>query len=363
MRSLVRYFQLSLMLAIIGLSAAWQTPVRAETCSTERAKAATARLIVGEFDSERVFRSAKTGSGVIIAPEGLIIAPRQLVMQSGNKTYPEIWAGLVNPRAKNLPPNRAVKLKILGEDAALGLVLLQVQTATTNSRFPFIKLGSSDGIGYGDVLNVVGFPNYNGGVNAVNEVAVLNMDENAGEIWIEGALLRGTEGGAVVGDDCTLLGILVRIVPSQKVPFFDEHNVPVGEVVIENVSIVRTAETIADFVRQTVSGAGTAPTAPTVISSVQITGAVTDKVSGKPIPNATVGILSPNAETPEYYIDSSELLAYGKTDGRGAFSVNRRLRSGKYVVKVVSVGYKTVIKEVTVPNQIGRLIFEMVPEK
>lgn len=321
-----------------------------------RAELASVRIMAGSFDNERIFRPAQSGSGAIISPDGLVVTSREVVLDAEGRILPELWAGLVNPKNRGLSLNRAYKLTLVKESKQHDLALLQIQTVRKRGFLSF-KIGNTDELSYGDYLGVVGFPNSR---VSVSDCELLGMDETGSWLYAEGAILKGMLGSSVVNENGELVGIAVKAVDNQKVPFFDETNSPIGEVVLDKVGMIRSIETVMDFVR---------PNTQIVFpafnqtKSIEIEGAVTQAGTSMPIQNATIGILVFSALRDGNQIEAEELLGYAKSDNLGKFKINRKLRPGKYLVKIVASGYQTVIKEITVPLQAGRLFAEMSPVK
>jgi hypothetical protein len=97
-------------------------------------------------------------------------------------------------------------------------------------------------------------------------------------------------------------------------------------------------------------------------AGLSVTGNVVEKGTGRPVAGATIGVLVQNAAGPETYISRRELLAYARSDSGGAFALNRLLRPGTYLIKVVRPGYKTLITELTVDARNTEFDVEVVRE-
>lgn len=321
-----------------------------------RAELAGVRIMAGSFDDERIFRPAQSGSGAVISPDGLVVTSREVVLDAQGRLHPELWAGLVNPKNRGLSLNRAYKLTLVKESKEHDLALLQIQTVR-KSKFLSFKIGNTDDLTYGDYLGVVGFPNSR---VSVSDCELLGMDETGSRIYVEGAILKGMLGGSVVNENGELIGIAVKAVDNQKVPFFDETSSPIGEVVLDKIGMIRSIETVMDFVRP-----NTQVNFPVFnqAKSLGIEGAVTQAGTSLPVENAAIGILVFSALRDGDQIETEELLGYAKSNNLGKFKINRKLRPGKYLVKIVAPGFQTFIKEITVPLQAGILFAEMSPVK
>lgn len=332
-----------------------QNPSASQNLKSQ-AELASVRIMSGNFDNERIFRPTQSGSGAIISSEGLIVTSREVVLDAQGRVHPEIWAGVVNPKNRGLSLNRAYKLTLVKESKQYDLALLQIQTERKR-KFLSYNIGSTDELSYGDYLGVIGFPNSR---VTVSDCELLGMDDTGAWLYAEGSFLKGMLGSSVVNENGELVGIAVKAVDNQKIPFFDDTNSPIGEVVLDKVGMIRSIETVMDFVRP-----NTQFNFPVVnqISGVEVEGAITQTGTSLPIRNAAIGILAFSAMRDGNQIETEDLLGYARSDNLGKFKINRKLRPGKYLVKVVAPGYQTVIKEITVPLQSGRLLAEMSPVK
>lgn len=321
-----------------------------------KAELASVRIMAGSFDNDRIFRPAQSGSGAVISPDGLVITSREVVLDEQGRLYPELWAGLVNPKNRGLSLNRAYKLTLIKESKQLELALLQIQTVKKRS-FSSFKIGSTDDLTYGNYLQVIGFP---GSRVSISECELLGINETGSWLYSEGAILKGMLGSSVVNENGELIGVTIKAIDNQKIPFFDDKSELIGEIVLDKVGMIRSIESVMEFVRQNtqisfpVFNQGT---------GIEIEGAVTTAGTNIPIPNATIGILSYTALREGNQIESEELFGYGKTDNRGAFKISRKLKAGKYLVKVIADGYLSIIREITLPQSSGRVILEMSPVK
>lgn len=322
---------------------------------------ATVRIIAGEFDANRIFRRKRSASGVIVSPDGYVLTARQAVFAGDGPAdlYPEIWAGLADPRQGYMLPNRAVKLRFVAADPKTDLVLFQIQTTArrkTQPRYPFLRLATNLDLAYGDTLSVVGYTNDHATQSSNVTVAVVELDEISDWIKVEGDPLQGVSGGAVINARRELVGISIKVMP-QAVTLFNESNVPVGQIELEKVGMLRSAEAIARFLSEALKDQF-----PQVANKgFNLDALVVDERTRRPIPGATIGILTPEAVSPEFYITADELLSYGRSDGKGECVLSRRLPAGRYIVKVVHPEYETEIAEVNLTPNTERLVIKMRP--
>lgn len=322
---------------------------------------ATVRIMAGEFDADRVFRRKRSASGVIITPEGHVLTARHAVFAGGGPAdlYPEVWAGLVDPRQGYLLSNRAVRLRFVAADPVADLALFQIQPAAPRrgpARYPFLRLTNNLDLVYGQTLSVISYPHPNSPQSSSLKVGVVELDEISDWIKVEGDLLQGATGGAVVNERRELVGIPIKVA-AQAVTLFDENTVPVGRIELERVGMLRSAEAIARFLGEALRDKFPQAVRP----GFNLDALVVDERTKRPIPGATVGILTPEAVSPEFHITADELLSYGRSDGAGVCVLSRRLSGGHYIVKAVHPSYETEITEVSLTASTARLVIKMRP--
>jgi S1-C subfamily serine protease len=323
---------------------------------------AVVKIISGQFDANRNFERTLAGSGVIIDPRGVVITSRAVVFPNGSdKEYPEIWAGVMEAGRSSLRPNQAYRLKLIAHDPQLEIALLKIETRNANRTFSTVRFGETGNLRYGQELNLVGFMQANGTSPSAAEVSFLDYDDEHDLLKIEGVFLKGIDGGAIVDRKGNLIGIPTRAVSSQFVPFFNQNNEQIGQIAVEEVGLVVPVEAIQGFLRSVPNLVSfTIPS--DLRKQITIEGAVNDKSTNEPIRRATIGILMPNNNSRQY-IEAHELIAYARTDTRGAFKLNQRIKPGTYSVKVVHPDYKTEYTTIRIPTDSGRLMIEMTKEK
>jgi len=323
--------------------------------------ASVVKIIAGNFDENRDFQRSLMGSGVIIDSRGIVVTSRGVVFpKNSNRELPEIWAGVLDAKRPSLRPNQAFRLRLIAHDAQLDIALLKIETSNQNQTFSAIKFGETGDLRYGQDLKLIGFMQANGTSLSTADVSFLDFDDRQDLLKIEGQFLNGVGGGAVVDRNGRLVGIPVRAVGSQFVPFFNQDGDEIGRIADEEVGLVVPIEAIQEFVRSV----------PNLVSftiqgdtrqNVAIEGAITDKQNNQPIRNATIGILMPNNNS-QQYIESFELLAYARTDVRGGFRLNRRIKPGVYSVKIVHPDYKTEYQTIQIPTNTGKIFVAMTKE-
>ena len=320
------------------------------------------KIISGSFDANRNFQRKLAGSGVIIDPRGIIVTSRSVVFPiDSDNEYPELWAGVMDSKRTSLRPNQAHRLKLMNQDKDLNLAILKLETDDPNQTFSAIKFGDTGTLTYGHDLKLTGFMKANGTSLSTADVSFLDFDDQKDLLKIEGQLLKGIAGGAVLDRSGKLIGIPVGARTSDFVPFFNQNNEQIGQISIEEVGLVIPSEAIQGFLLSVPNLLSfTIPS--DILKFVSIEGAVTDKESNLPIRLATVGLLMPDSNTRKY-INKDQLVAYARTDARGAFKFNRRILPRSYSVKVVHPDYETEYKTINIPTNTSRLLIEMTKEK
>lgn len=343
------------LLILIGLSV---TSAYAQTNKSN----AVVKIISGSFDENRNFHRSLAGSGVIIDSRGIIVTSRSLIYPKGeNKPFPEIWAGVLDANRNSLRPNQAYRLRLMNQDEKLNIAVLKIETADKNQKFSAVNFGETGNLRYGQDLKLLGFMQANGTSLSTAEISFLDFDENSDLLKVEGQFLKGIAGGAVVDRNGKLVGVPVGARTSDSVPFFNQDGEQVGQISVEEVGLIVPVETIQEFVSSipnlmsfTIPG--------DLRKSIQIEGAVVDKKTNQPIKWATIGILMPNQNSRQY-IEADELIAYARTDARGKFIINRRIKPGVYSVKVVHPDFKAEYRTLQIPTASGALIFELSQER
>jgi S1-C subfamily serine protease len=334
-----------------GLGQGANQPIR-------RAALATVRIITGDVDQNGEFNGRGSGSGVIISPKGLVVTSNHVVTNSAGRAYNQLWAGLVDPRNEFMPPNRAVKLKLLAQDAALDLALLQIVSKhPETANFPHVPLGLTDALTYGAALTIVGFPAAGGPTTTALRVSVVGLDDTQGWIKVEGSLLHGASGGAAINERGELLGIASKVQADQAVTLFDENDVPAGLVTLGAVGYIRSVDAISGFLAKV---ATTANVAAPGKQTVLIGGILREKGTRQPIAGAIIAVLAGNTASPQGVVQQRELLAYGKSEFKGDFKLNRKLRPGKYFFKVIHPNFQTLIQEFVVSPNAADLEIELI---
>jgi S1-C subfamily serine protease len=255
-----------------------------------------------------------------------------------------------------------VRLKLLSSSPELDLAVLRIMpTATAPVTYPHLRFAPSLSLSYGTTLSLVGFPVAGGSTVTVTQLDVVGLDDSQGWVKVDGAMMRGASGGAVVNAEGGLIGIPAKVQVDQAVPFFGDDGLPHGTVTLGTVGFVRSSEVVLKFLADNSLMTNTGPGA-MAPPGLKVSGQVTEKGTGKPIAGAVIGLLAPDALAQSAYVRSHELMAYAKSDGEGGFALNRLVRSDKYRVKIVHPKYKTLITEVVIDSNNTEFDIELVRE-
>ena len=312
-----------------------------EATIVRKAVSATVRIVTGNRDPQtNEFVGVATGSGVFVGPSGLVLTARHLICQNDGRgqVFGEIWCGVMSPDSPYMPPNRGFQLQLVREDRQLDLALLRIPTPGKNT-FPWLKLGMGQDLSYGSVLKVAGFPEAGGATTTVVPTTVLGIDDQKGEIKVDGALMHGVSGGPAFNQKGELIGIALGV-KKDTVPFFAEGTFgPVGTVTLGTVGYLRSPKAIEGFLREVSETTGNLGVN-SLWSTPLLPGEVVDEATLKPIPGVVVVVLSPLSQ-PGTTTTQEALMAYAKSDFNGKLTFNRYLSPGRYRIKVVHPQYKT----------------------
>ncbi|MCK6685935.1 MAG: trypsin-like peptidase domain-containing protein [Thermoanaerobaculia bacterium] len=309
-----------------------------------RAVAATVRILGGQVNASGELVRQSSGSGVIITETGLILTCQHVIVGPAGLVLPEIWAGLVDPETSYLPPNKAVKLRLVKADPQLDLALLQIDVRPgQQQRFPFLPIAPRTTTGYGSQLTILGFPEAGAPTMTVTTAGVVGLDLQGGWVKVDGGVMRGASGGAAVDAKGLLVGIPARVVTDEAIPVFDPfQQVPMGSVTLGQVALLRSPEAIYRFLGQ-IAGAPAGP-AEAHMAGVLMSGRVAEEGTGRVIPGVVVGILHPHTDNPTSGITAGELMAYARTGADGRFTASRPLPPGRYIAKFVHPSYQTFLQ-------------------
>ncbi|HNJ44473.1 MAG TPA: serine protease, partial [Acidobacteriota bacterium] len=197
---------------------------QSEEAVIRKAVLATVRIITGNRNpTTNEFYGTSSGSGVFIGSTGLILTARHVVFQQEGKgeVFPEIWCGVMSADSPYTPPNRGFRLQLVKDERQLDLALLRIP-APVNGTFPQLNLGTGSELFYGSLLRVAGFPEAGGATTTVVPTTVLGIDDQLGEIKVDGALMRGASGGPAFNAKGELIGIVLGV-KKDTVPFFADE--------------------------------------------------------------------------------------------------------------------------------------------
>ncbi|MEM1413254.1 MAG: trypsin-like peptidase domain-containing protein [Myxococcota bacterium] len=156
-------------------------------------------------------RRRSVGSGVVVAPGGLIVTNHHVV-EGASRVWVEVQpsAGSSGERRSILgAPTRRLEARLLGSDAETDLALLQVDAGDTD--LPALPLGDSEGLAPGQLVVAFGSPlGLEGSVTmgVVSAVArQLRPDHPMVFIQTDAAINPGSSGGPLIDLQGRIIGI------------------------------------------------------------------------------------------------------------------------------------------------------------
>ncbi|HYP29491.1 MAG TPA: trypsin-like peptidase domain-containing protein [Blastocatellia bacterium] len=295
------------------------------------------------------------GSGVVVRPEGVVATNYHVIFDSGaGGFYADIFFTLSSESAQAVSLQNRYRLRPLLVDREQDLALLRIEADGKSSApliFPSIEMGDSRSLQTGDELVIIGFPEKGGLSVTVNRGQVRGKDQLRNWIRTDARVIHGNSGGAAVDPDGKLIGIPTRVVAdSQPIDkngdgFPDDYNFQSATGFLKPSHLISAM--LQQLPGQSAKGMQAErtlrPKAP-AISPVSVRGTVLSASNRLPVAGAMVGIC------PEGTLDVSvsNLLAWGGTNGEGAFVLNHPLPPGRYVLRVRAIGFKILTKEIEI---------------
>ena len=165
-------------------------------------------------------KSAWTGSGTIIHPQGIILTnchvadPRAMGMSSP----PADRLGVSITQRSDQPPALTYFAEVIAYDADLDLAVIRIFADTKGRRvsklnLPCVPLGDSDKLDLGDRLSIFGYPGIGGETVTYTSGGVSGFSSERGvrsnRAWIktDATIAGGNSGGTAVNDHGELVGI------------------------------------------------------------------------------------------------------------------------------------------------------------
>lgn len=162
------------------------------------------------------YQSVWTGSGSIIAPQGLILTNSHVV----DDRYGEYEVlGVSLTQRTDQPPTLTYLAEIAAVDYGLDLAVIRVITDLDGNpvtpNLPFIQLTDSDQVEIGDDLRILGYPGIGGETITFTEGAVSGFTSERGvegRAWIktDATIAGGNSGGMGVDVNGQLVGVPTR---------------------------------------------------------------------------------------------------------------------------------------------------------
>jgi len=162
-----------------------------------------------------------TGSGSIIAPDGLILTNAHVVLSDAYYTVDHLIIALTV--AQDTPAQPTYLAEIVQADAALDLAVLRITKDLNNNpidpsklNLPFVPLGDSDKLQLGDPLTILGYPGIGGETITLTrgEVSGFTGDRvygNRSFIKTSATIAGGNSGGMATNSRNELVGVPTQV--------------------------------------------------------------------------------------------------------------------------------------------------------
>jgi S1-C subfamily serine protease len=157
-----------------------------------------------------------SGSGSVVAPEGLIITNAHVVDdREGDYTH----LGVAVTERTDQPPELRYLAEVAAVDYDLDLAVIRIvsdlQGNPVEPALPVVALGDSDGVEIGDQLRILGYPGIGGETITFTEGAVSGFTSERGipgRAWIktDATIAGGNSGGMGVDAAGELIGVPTR---------------------------------------------------------------------------------------------------------------------------------------------------------
>jgi serine protease Do len=192
-----------------------ETPSASVGNSTADLARATVQILA-LVQSDGSYQPVWTGSGSIIAPEGLILTNSHVV-DDRYGDYDVLGVALTG--RTDQPPALTYLAQIAAVDYGIDLAVVRVVSDLDGNPvtpdLPFIQLADSDQVEIGDDLRILGYPGIGGETITFTEGAVSGFSSERGvegRAWIktDATIAGGNSGGMGVNTDGLLVGVPTR---------------------------------------------------------------------------------------------------------------------------------------------------------
>ena len=196
------------------------------------------------------------GSGVIVAPDGLIVTNHHVIEGADEITVA-------------LSDRREFQAKLVLDDERTDLAVLRIDNEGT--PLPFLELGDSDDLEVGDLVLAIGNP-FNVGQTVTSGIVSAIARTGVGIadfqffIQTDAAINPGNSGGALVTIDGRLIGINTAIFSKSGGSLGIGFAIPSAMTRI----VVESAKQGLDFVQRPWLGAATQPVTPEIAASLDL---------------------------------------------------------------------------------------------
>jgi hypothetical protein len=336
--------KLSAAVGVLGLSLSWAAHGAALQDASrpqlDKLIGAVGQVVVLAGDASRNLRVE--GSGVIIAPEGLVVTSYHVVQGRGPQgvrgVSSEVFFNPADPSRVDFPlePRKMLRLQFIRAELQRDLALFRIgnyvdgRSLPSGNQFPWLRMGSFDEVKILDPVFAIGFPEVGGETLTVVEGKVAGKDAVNDWIKVDASLSRGYSGGAIVNSRGELIGIATEIRADVQQVEPEKVGVPNVKVLYGIMNWVRPSRVVERLLKPTGPVIGT----PAISTGTELIAGRVASSQGQPVAGALVGLLK--AESRIATIDN--LLSYARTDNAGEFKI--RIVPGRYTLRIVAPGYE-----------------------
>lgn len=331
------------------------------------------------------------GSAVIVRAEGVVVTSLHVIQNEKNhQVEPEVWLSFSSSADMVNGSVNLFQLSVLTIDAKQDLAILKIVSDTNQcpvaekAVFPYIEIGTQK-LQLLDQLVIVGYPAKGGPTVTVNQGIVEGIDERDHWIKTNARLIHGNSGGAAVNTQGQLVGIPTKVVFDKQLLDTNGDGLPDKVETIGGIGYLRPVRLVeallaeldrkshtvespsqpketkiqekknpepglgSGFDRSEASGkiiylplsdSGSQPEEKQrqshITRLIPLRGVIQVSGTTRPIADVRVGLLKPGSRE----VNTETLLAWGQSDSKGQFELNRPVLPGHYVLRVVADGYQ-----------------------
>lgn len=350
------------------------------------------------------------GSGVIVRAEGVVVTSLHVIQNEKNRQVePEVWLSFSSSADAVNGSINLFQLNVLTIDTKQDLAILKIVSDTNQcpvaekAVFPYIEMGTQK-LQLLDQLVIVGYPAKGGPTVTVNQGIVEGIDERDHWIKTNARLIHGNSGGAAVNAQGQLVGIPTKVVFDKQLLDTNGDGLPDKVETIGGIGYLRPVRLVeallaeldrkshavespsqpketkvqekknpepglqSGFDRSEASGkiiylpvnhSGSEPEEkkrhPQITRLIPLRGIIQVSGTAQPIADVRIGLLKPGSRE----VNTETLLAWGQSDSKGQFELNRPVLPGHYVLRVVADGYQPFTCDLEITNLQSLVLIEL----